>query len=140
MVNLCVPKRTLFETLYSDLMEIFQDRFSDETYADDEPICFGIKRNGEELENPAKMPERVFARCQHLAQAYSLHLLSSINYYESTSLDPTQCQTLVEELEFIQLVVNDPLLEKYLPRFKEIALQCAQSPFINTTLLVIEGP
>ncbi|HEY8562081.1 MAG TPA: hypothetical protein VIL74_17035 [Pyrinomonadaceae bacterium] len=121
-------------------MKIFRDRFSAETYADDEPICFGIKRNGAEFENSAEMPERLFVRCQCLAQAYSLHLLSSINYYETTSLDRTQCQTLVEELEFIQFVVNDPLLESHLPRFKEIALQCAQSPFLNTTYLVIEGP
>lgn len=121
-------------------MEILQDRFSAETYADDEPICFVIKRKGAEFEKLAEMPERLFARCQHLAQAYSLHLLPSINHYQSTSLDRTQCQTLVEELEFIQFVVNDSLLENYLPRFKEIALECAQSPFINTTYLVIEGP
>ena len=121
-------------------MDIFQDRFSAETYADDEPICLAIKQNGAEFENLVEMPERLFARCQHLAQAYSLHLLPSINYYETTSLDRTQCQTLVEELEFIQFVVNDPLIENYLRRFKEIALQCAQSPFINTTYLLIEGP
>jgi hypothetical protein len=121
-------------------MEIYQDRFLGKSYSGDEPVCFGIRQNGSDTQWLAEMPENLFVRCQLIARAYSLHLLPSINYNESISLDRTQCQGLIEELEFIQFVVNDPLLETYLRPLKEIVLQCARSPFINTTFLLIEGP
>ena len=119
-------------------MEEYQDRFLVETYSDDEPVCFGIKLHGKDVEWLADMPERLFNRCQSIAHAYSLHLLPNINYYQPTRLSKSQCQTLVEELEFIQSVVKDPLLENYLPGLKESVLRCVRVPF--EVEAIIEGP
>jgi hypothetical protein len=120
------------------LMEEYQDRFLAETYSDDEPVCFGIKQRGKDVEWLADMPESLFHRCQSLARAYSLHLLPSINYYQRTRLSKAQCHRLVEELEFIQSVVKDSLLEKYLTEFKACILRCARLPF--DVEAIIEGP
>lgn len=100
------------------VMEEYKDRFVAETYSDDEPVCFGIRLRGKEVEWLTDMPEILFNRCQSIARAYSLHLLPSINYYQPTRLSKAQCQTLVSELEFIQSVVNDSLLEKLSARIQ----------------------
>jgi len=119
-------------------MEEYKDRFLAETYSDDQPVCFGIKKRGKDVEWLAEMPESLFDRCQSIARAYSLHLLPSINYYQPTRLSKAQCSTLVEEVEFIESVVKDSLLEKYLPEFKAAILRCVRLPF--DVEAVIEGP
>jgi hypothetical protein len=118
--------------------EEYQDRFLAGTYSDDEPVCFGIRHRGKEVEWLADMPESLFNRCQSIGRAYSLHLLPSINYCQPVRLSKAQCQRLVEELEFILSVVNDSLLGEYVPKFKDSVLSFVRLPFEAEA--VIEGP
>jgi hypothetical protein len=62
------------------------------------------------------VPSFVFRRLTAIGVAYKLHYLGSVLYYdEENHFDPTQVAGLIDELEFVGELVQDPLLRAALP-------------------------
>lgn len=112
----------------------FDDRFKPETYADDDPVEIGTSPPGV----TATVPERIFARAQHIATGYQLHLLPVIPTAGTTTLVRDQCSTLLEELRFMEALVGDELLARHLAGIAAVVESCLRSP--AATRLIIEGP
>ena len=113
-------------------MERFQDRLEADRYAADERVEIRA------LGRTHSLPERLFTRVQHIAQAYELRLLPTLDVYSTTHLTPEQCRGLTDEIAFLQTVISDPLLDSHLPKLLSIAEACARSA--APTELTIEGP
>ncbi len=111
----------------------FADRFLADTYAGDEPVQFDC---GEDT-SAVTLPERLFARAQCVARAYELHLLPTIDIYSRTRLNRPQCETLLDEINFIAMVSNDELLRDHLRRVQRLVSACIAAPQGH---LFIEGP
>lgn len=119
-------------------MDSFSDRFEPSNYEEEETVSVGLVSIGQEIEWVTSLPEPLFVRAQAIASGYDLHLLPNIDRYEETRLNQTQCETLVEELEFILTVINDKLLASIIRPFIETLLRVARSP--EGLEVVIEGP
>ena len=83
-------------------------------------------------------PESLFVRAQHLARAYELHLLPTLEVYGKTELNGHQAGVLAEELAFIRDLVDDAALRPHLEAWISLALGCSRS--VRPAALVIEGP
>jgi hypothetical protein len=111
----------------------FADRFLPDTYARDE----GVQLDYGDPTSAVAVPERLFARAQCLARAYELHLLPTIDIHSRTRLSRAQCETLLDEINFIAMVSNDELLLEQLRRVQMLASACVAAPQRE---LFIEGP
>src|SRR5215470_7530194 len=110
----------------------FADRFESERYASDEPVS--LTADGRTWD----VPESLFVRAQHLARAYELHLLPTLEVYGKTELNGHQAEVLAEELSFIRDLVDDAALRPHLEAWISLALGCSRS--VRPAALVIEGP
>ncbi|MGH2376518.1 MAG: hypothetical protein ACRDIC_24035 [bacterium] len=110
----------------------FSDRFEADRYAGDEPVRLTVGGHTWDV------PERLFARTQHLASAYSLHLLPTLEIYGKTELNGQQAGALAEELAFIRDLVDDVALRPHLDAWISLALSCSRSR--PPAVLVVEGP
>ncbi|WP_162926280.1 hypothetical protein [Teredinibacter purpureus] len=63
-------------------------------------------------DNWVHLSERLWNRVLFLGQAYELHFSQVIEPVIDTVLGPEQCESLLEELEFLQHVSTDPALDK----------------------------
>lgn len=117
----------------------YGDRLDATRYRHDEPIAAGPVAAKPKYEGWVSIPERLFARMQHLAKAYELHVLPGIEPYGDNVLNRERAGTLVEELEFLATVVNDSLLLPHIRALRDAALECTRSPFRDSEL-GIEGP
>jgi len=110
----------------------FEDRFDPNTYANDEPVVITW------TDHTWGVPESLFVRMQHLAKAYGLYLLASVDYYRVTRLNGQQCVRLTDELLFIKKTIQDPTLHPHLDACISLALACARgTPAAD---LIVEGP
>ena len=110
----------------------FSDRFESDRYASDEPVS--LTADGRTWD----VPEALFVRAQHLARAYDLHLLPTLEVYGKTELNGDQAGVLAEELAFIRDLVDDATLRPHLDAWLSLALACSRS--VRPVNLVIEGP
>jgi hypothetical protein len=117
---------------------MYEDRFLDSTYVDDQPVQFSVFARDVRVTSPVMLPESLFRRSQAIAHAYELHLLPSIDVYAETSLHKDQCMVLVDELRFVGAVVEDELLRKYLRPLVEILEVSMRQP--GPVAVMIEGP
>jgi len=111
----------------------FADRFLVDTYARDEVVQLDYG----DPTSAVAVPERLFARAQCIARAYDLHLLPTIDIYSRTRLNRPQCETLLDEIDFIAMVSNDQLLREHLGRVQSLVSACIRVPQRE---LFIEGP
>lgn len=118
-------------------MERYEDRLQPSSYANDEPVGAGPDGRAD-YEGWVWIPERLFSRMQHLAQAYELHVLTRLDPYGRNSLNREQVESLLDELEFIGRVVDDEALRVQLERLREVAVAVRGAR--TRTELVIEGP
>ena len=116
----------------------YADRFSAATYADDEPVCLTLSTSSRSERQTVELPEGLFARAQSIARAYNLHLLPAIEIYAETSLNKSQCETLLEEIRFIGSVIHDDLLVDHLRRIEQMLSAGVDSA--GPAAVLIEGP
>ena len=116
----------------------FEDRFSSATYADDEPVSFALSTSSRAERQTVEIPESLFARAQSIARAYNLHLLPAIEIYAETTLNKSQCVTLLEEVQFVGRVVNDGLLAEHLLALERMLVAGVDSS--GPAAILIEGP
>ena len=111
----------------------FADRLQPDTYARDEVIQLDYG----DPNAAVAVPERLFARAQCMAQAYELHLFPTVDIYSRTRLNRPQCETLLEEINFIAMVSNDELLREHLGQLQTLVSACVAVPQRE---LCIKGP
>jgi hypothetical protein len=60
------------------------------------------------------IPQRMWNRILQLGSAYELHFAAVLEPVVDTVLDPTQCETVDEELRFLAALLNDDALKSAL--------------------------
>ena|SRR6266540_3470274 len=120
-------------------MDRYGDRLEESTYKDDEPVGAGPAQDDPgKYEGWIWIPDRLFARMQHVGKAYELHVLPRLDPYARNSLGREQVESLLDEIEFLDKVVDDPVLRVQLEQLRSVALKVVREPI--RTELVIEGP
>ena len=117
------------------------DRYADRLARDlseGDDVDVGLKRPHGDVEPAGSVDWLLFLRAAHIAEAYLLHVLPSIDVYGYNELVKAQCETLVDEIAFVSEVVNDDVLREELVVLHDAALTCIRSPY--ELLLVLEGP
>ena len=93
----------------------FQDRLNTNYFEGDEPVGIAAVVPTA-LPGPIEskewqyIPERLWNRLLCLGQAYELHFAQVIEPVIDTTLDASQCQSLIEEITFLASVVDDTAL------------------------------
>jgi hypothetical protein len=94
-------------------------RLDPATYSEDEPVGIAAVPK-EELPGPLPnerwryIPERIWNRILLLGSAYELHFAAVLEPVVDAVLDPTQCETVDEELRFLAAILNDDALKSAL--------------------------
>ncbi len=71
--------------------------------------------------------------------AYDLHVLPSLHPHRRNELDHDRTASLIEELEFLVEVVNDPALLAAIAVLRDAASRVLRDP-IRSKNFLIEGP
>lgn len=116
-------------------MDHFSSRF--ESY-NDEGVSVGVAVGDAEVDWKGHIAGSLFHRAQLIGKAYDLHVLPGIEVYDETHLTKAQCQAMVDEIEFVIEVVNDPLLRTSVKPLHDASLECSRSPF--DARLIVSGP
>lgn len=106
----------------------FSERLDPATYADDEMVEFAVVRSAGvpapiDLTQSSQVSERLWHRIMALGTAYALHFPTIIDPTVDTVLNPAQCESLSEELEFLRSLLRDPAAERILATIAALALQ-----------------
>jgi hypothetical protein len=87
--------------------EHFADRLTADRYADDEPV--GIFETDPSEPNALWISDRLFGRLVLVARAYELHVLPMLGGTERITLGREQCESFLDELEFVAERLHDEL-------------------------------
>jgi hypothetical protein len=117
----------------------YEDRLTAGTeFTTGEGVDVGVAPSGDEVEWLGFIEGPLFVRAQCIAEAYKLHVLSGIEFYDESQPVKAQCESLVEEIAFVSGVVNDDALRDALVVLRDAALRVVRSP--TEMLLVLAGP
>ena len=111
-------------------------------FSDDEPVEFAAVDEGL-LPGPIEqnlwvhISERLWSRILFFGSAYCLHFSQTIEPVIDTVLRPEQCESMLEELEFLMGVVNDAALLEALSAVRREAKKVIRR---NNMRLVISPP
>ena len=86
------------------------------TYENDLKVDFTINSHIEPAvgnESPVSVPLPLMYRYYHIGRAYDLHQLKNLHPTGVSSLDFLSMQLLIQELEQIAELINDPVLHHY---------------------------
>lgn len=89
----------------------FDNRYDARTYANDEPVkVFVVEGTG--IDSEFWLPERLWHRIRLVAAAFELHLLPAIDGRpDLVTLNWLQCESLLDELEFLSFALEDSLMD-----------------------------
>lgn len=124
--------------LESVLMGRYDDRLDLARYERDGPVGVGPGHEPESYEGWVWIPERLFARMCFIAAAYEFHVLPGLDGYDRNTLRPEQVETLLDEVEFIGNLVEDPALLEQLEKLRRVAQVVTRQH--RPADLIIEGP
>ncbi|MDP5277209.1 hypothetical protein [Chengkuizengella axinellae] len=94
-------------------MDKFSRLFDLNRYLEDVEVCFSI--NGDVEQNAYFLSESICSRIICIGNAYKLHYLPLIDIYGDIKLNKTQVFSLIEELLFIKSIINDEVIEYFVP-------------------------
>jgi hypothetical protein len=127
----------------SDGNNDYKARLSAAYFSSDEPIAVVLVPSGEsvnwqtEPDGAIWIPERLFSRLKHLAAAYELHLLTTVDLTSATRFNHLQCQCISAELDFLGTITCDPLIADLIARIRPSIERCAREA--GKLEAVIEG-
>lgn len=121
----------------TDTSRTFANRFDASNY-DTEGNLDAIWLDGLEGEGTTVLPF-VFERLTGIGQTYELHHLTSLTYDEDNRLNPTQCEGLLAEIEFVVELVDDPLLRAYVDPVRAAVISCIRSAPSRDLIISIES-
>lgn len=110
----------------------FADRLSVGTYADD-PVV-GIFESSPGEHDAVSLPERLFNRLTAVASAYELHSLPLLGGSDPVTLNRSQCESLLDEVEFVAERLNDPLAVETAQRVANYVVTRLRRPSWTGTL------
>jgi hypothetical protein len=108
-------------------VERYGDRIKPSTYETDEVVGVGPASQADRYEGWIWIPERLFARMQHIATAYALHVVPNLKPNGRNALGREQTEGLLDEIEFIAEVTADPALHEQVGRMREVALRTVRA-------------
>lgn len=106
-------------------MDKYNRLFDLNRYKDEADVCFSI--NGDLEDNAYYLSESLCSRVKNIGQAYQLHYISMIDIYGEIKLNKTQVSSLIEELFFIKSVVNDTVIDYFIPPLIELIEKITRS-------------
>jgi len=86
------------------------------TYANDKLFIFRLASKSMTTEHPEEIvtvPIPIMYRYYHVGRAYDLHQLKNLRPTGDTSIDFISIQLLIQELEQISELIDDPVLHHY---------------------------
>jgi hypothetical protein len=86
----------------------FADRLDPSTYAQDDEVV-GVFEATRDDDDALWLSARLFRRLTQIAQAYELHSLPLLDDPEPVLLNRPRCEGVVEEIEFVAALLDDPL-------------------------------
>src|SRR5688572_11294151 len=109
------------------VIDRYRNRFVESTYDDGAPCVIGLIDM--ELVEKSSVPiyERLLSRLINIGLAYDLHIIPLFDVYNDTFFNKQQCENLLEELEFVEQVVNDKLLLEQVNKIRELATKCIRA-------------
>ncbi|MEY2196741.1 hypothetical protein AB7942_29110 [Neobacillus sp. BF23-41] len=99
-------------------MDKYNRLFDLKRYKDEEDICFSINRDLEE--NAYYLSQSLCSRVKYIGKAYQLHYIPMIDIYGDVKFNKTQVFSLIDELLFIKSVVNDSVIDYFIPSLIEL--------------------
>lgn len=90
------------------MSSLFADRLDPATYRDD-PLV-GVYQQDASEADALWIPESIMRRLVRIAEAYELRSLGLVGAAADVTLGRSQCRDLLDEVEFIANLVDDPLL------------------------------
>jgi hypothetical protein len=106
-------------------MDKYSRLFDIKSYIDDADVCFSI--NGDIETNAYYLPESICSRIICIGNAYKLHYVPMIDIYGDIKLNKIQTHSLIEELLFIKSIVNDEIIEHFVPHIIELLEKITRS-------------
>ena len=87
----------------------FADRLNPGTYAHDDGVV-GVFEVSPTDVDALWISDRLFQRLTYIARAYELHALPLLDDLEPVVLNRPQCEAVVDEIEFVAGLLDDPLI------------------------------
>ena len=115
----------------------FGDRFEPSAHDHDNPDALWL--DGTEPEAATTVPPFVFGRLTGIGSTYELHYLGSLAYDQQSRLNPTQAEALLDEIDFVLALVNDPLLRSAIDPVRETVTACIRSSPPRDLLIDLES-
>lgn len=109
------------------MKEKYRELFNFQQYIDEQPIHFYKQINGEEVDSPVLIPETIFMRIKLIGQAYEMHYISMFELYDDVVFNKMQMNTLVEEIQFLQSLVDDPVMQHFLALLRNLSEEIIRS-------------
>ena len=106
-------------------MDKYNRLFDVSRYKEEEDVCFSI--NGDLEDNAYYLSESLCSRVKYIGKAYQLHYIPMIDIYGDVKLNKTQVSSLIEELVFIKSVVNDTVIDYFVPTLIELLVKIKRS-------------
>ncbi|CAN5182264.1 hypothetical protein BH09BAC5_BH09BAC5_26660 [soil metagenome] len=106
------------------MSKVFQDRFDAEKYKVDTKVLLGHVDSEIIKASVREASEEIVERLYYIGTAYKLHFCSIIDIFGDIKLNETQCTNFIQELDFVDSFVNDPLLKAVILDMKTLAAEC----------------
>jgi hypothetical protein len=114
-------------------MDKYNRLFNLARFEDEADVCFSI--NGVLDGNAYYLSESLCSRIIYLGKAYELHYIPMINIYGNVKFNKTQVFSLIDELFFIQSVVNDKIIDQFVPPLIQLLEKITRSQKEATLLI-----
>jgi hypothetical protein len=104
----------------------FENRFEISEIENGSMIIAGLLEDGINKESSIEIHEAIMERIYQIGLAYKLKYCSLIDIFGDLKLNDLTCPALIAELEFVDELVNDPLLKKTIPQLVALANECVK--------------
>jgi hypothetical protein len=102
----------------------FENRFDVAELDNGAMVVVGLVSDGIINESKKEFHEAIMERLYQIGLAYKLKYCALIDIFGDLKLNDLTCPALIAELEFIEEMINDPLLKKTIPEIVSLAKEC----------------
>lgn len=104
----------------------FENRFDVAELDNGSMIIVGLLEDGIKKDSSLEIHEAIMERLYQIGLAYKLKYCALIDIFGDLKLNDLTCPALIAELEFVEELVNDPLLKKTIPQIIAVAQECVK--------------
>jgi len=111
----------------------FRERLDPGSFADDEVVGIAAVEAALSVTEVPEgswifVSERLYERLLNLGRAYSLHFAALLDLHGETKLNSVQCESFLEEVEFLDEVILDPAISEVLAKLVARLMEVARRP------------